>query len=218
MAASIPDCPAAVTPVRMNPAWATLEYASIRLMSVWDSAITDPTTMLSAASTQMNGVQSHCSGANATLNTRSSAANAATLVAADMYAVTGVGAPWYASGAHVWNGTAATLNANPTASSPAAVRASASLPTRAVSDRAIPVMLVVSVAPYTIAMPYRKNAEENAPSRKYFIAPSVAVNRNENPVRTYSDSDRISSARNTTMRLLAAAMSVMPLVHSRIRP
>src|SRR6185436_1716167 len=120
----MPAWPAAVTPVRMNPACVTLEYASIRLMSVWDSAMTDPTTMLTAASTQMNGVQSHCSGANDTLNTRSSAANAATLVAADMYAVTGVGAPWYASGAHVWNGTAATLNANPTASSPAATSAS----------------------------------------------------------------------------------------------
>src|SRR3954463_13511122 len=158
MAASIPDCPAAVTPVRMNPAWATLEYASIRLMSVCDSAITAPTTMLNAASTQMNGVQSHCSGANATLNTRSSAANAATFVAADIYAVTGVGAPWYASGAHVWNGTAATLNANPTASKPAAISASDWSPVRADSARAIPVMLVVSVAPYAMAMPYRKNA------------------------------------------------------------
>src|SRR3954466_12615083 len=136
----------------MNPACATLEYASIRLMSVWDSAITAPTTMLNAASTQIIGVQSHCSGANATLNTRSSAANAATLVAADMYAVTGVGAPWYASGAHVWNGTAATLNANPTASRPAAARASGSLPTWVLRFRAMPVMLVVSVAPYASAM------------------------------------------------------------------
>src|SRR4051812_20127016 len=196
----MPCWPATVTPVRMNPAWATLEYASIRLMSVCDSAITAPTTMLNAASTQMNGVQSHCSGANATLNTRRSAANAATFVAADMYAVIGVGAPWYASGAHVWNGTAATLNANPTARSPAAVRASASLPTLPESDLAMPVMLVVSAAPYTIAMPYRKNALEKAPSRKYFIAPSVAVSRNEKPVSTYSDSERISRARNTTMR------------------
>ena len=30
-----------------------------------------------------------------------------------MNAVTGVGAPWYTSGVHTWNGTAATLNAEP---------------------------------------------------------------------------------------------------------
>src|SRR6266511_2852477 len=132
----MPAAPAAVTPVRMNPAWATLEYASIRLRSVWAMARIEPITMVTAARTQMNGVQSH-----------ERAANAATFVAADMYAVIGVGAPWYASGAHEWNGTAATLNANPTASSPAAVRASGSDPTRPVRARAMPVMLVVFVAP-----------------------------------------------------------------------
>ena len=47
---------------------------------------------------------------------RSSAANAATLVADAMNAVTGVGAPWYTSGVHMWNGTAATLNPRPTSS------------------------------------------------------------------------------------------------------
>ena len=41
----------------------------------------------------------------------------ATLVADDMNAVTGVGAPWYTSGVHMWNGTAATLNPRPTSSS-----------------------------------------------------------------------------------------------------
>ena len=46
------------------------------------------------------------------------AAKAATLVQAAMNAVTGVGAPSYASGAHMWNGTAATLKAKPTSNSP----------------------------------------------------------------------------------------------------
>src|SRR5438093_7895884 len=113
----------------MNPAWAMLEYANIRLMSVWAMARTDPTTMVMADSTQMNGVQSHASGLNAMSNTRISAANAATLVAADMNAVTAVGAAWYASGVHMWNGTAATLNAKPTARRPAAVSASGIVPT-----------------------------------------------------------------------------------------
>src|SRR5580658_4200517 len=46
--------------------------------------------------------------------TRKRAANAPALATADMNPVTGVGAPWYTSGVHMWNGTAATLKANPT--------------------------------------------------------------------------------------------------------
>ena len=38
----------------------------------------------------------------------------ATFVADAMNAVTGVGAPWYTSGVHMWNGTAATLKPRPT--------------------------------------------------------------------------------------------------------
>ena len=49
-------------------------------------------------------------------NTRIIAAIAADLTAAAMNAVTGVGAPSYASGAHMWNGTAATLKPNATTS------------------------------------------------------------------------------------------------------
>ena len=48
---------------------------------------------------------------------RRSAANPAALVADAMNAVIGVGAPWYTSGVHVWNGTAATLKPRPTSSS-----------------------------------------------------------------------------------------------------
>src|SRR5215510_12376533 len=53
---------------------------------------------------------------SATPNTRIIAAIAADLIAAAMNAVTGVGAPSYASGAHMWNGTAATLKPNATTS------------------------------------------------------------------------------------------------------
>ena len=110
----------------------------------------------------------------------------------------------------MWNGTAATLNANPTASRPAAARASGMGPMRPEKVRAIAARFVVCAAPEANAMPYRKNALENAPSRKYFMAPSEEARRNEKPVRTYSESDRISSARNTTMRSDAAAMRVIP--------
>ncbi len=54
---------------------------------------------------------------NASVSTRNSAANAAALTPVAMNAVTGVGAPSYTSGAQAWNGTAATLKANPTSSS-----------------------------------------------------------------------------------------------------
>src|SRR5207237_1301420 len=43
-------------------------------------------------------------------------ANAAAFTPAAMNPVTGAGAPSYTSGTHMWNGTAATLNANPEAS------------------------------------------------------------------------------------------------------
>ena len=54
---------------------------------------------------------------NASSQTRRNAANAAAFTVAAMYAVIGVGAPSYTSGAHMWNGTAATLNPKPTSSS-----------------------------------------------------------------------------------------------------
>ena len=100
-----------------------------------------------------------------------------------MNAVTGVGAPWYTSGVHMWNGTAATLNANPTSRKTTASSPIAWLPGPPSASAILP-MFVVPVAPYAIAMPYRKNAEENAPSRKYFIDASPATARDENPVST----------------------------------
>ncbi len=45
------------------------------------------------------------------------AAKAPALATAAMNPVTGDGAPWYTSGVHMWNGTAATLKAKPTMTS-----------------------------------------------------------------------------------------------------
>src|SRR5918994_290592 len=112
----------------------------------------------------------------------------------------------------MWNGTAETLNANPTASSPIAVTARATEPVRPASASAIAGSRVDPVAPYAIAMPNRKNADENAPSRKYFIAPSTDPSLEENPVKTYRDRDRISSARNAVIRSAETAKSVIPAV------
>src|SRR5579859_1375875 len=66
--------------------------------------------------------------------------------------------------------------------------------------------------PYSIAMPNRKKAEENAPSRKYFMAASDESSRRRRarPHSRYSGSDSTSSATNMVSRSLAAGNSNMP--------
>ena len=66
----------------------------MRLMSVWVSANSVPTIIVSAAMTYIIGRQSQRMPPSATYMTRSSAPNAATLVQAAMKPVTEVGEPW----------------------------------------------------------------------------------------------------------------------------
>jgi hypothetical protein len=68
----------------MKPAWAMLEYASIRFTFVCAIARTLPSTIETAESAQSTGAQSHARAWKATSSTRINAANAATFVAADM--------------------------------------------------------------------------------------------------------------------------------------
>src|SRR4026207_1752276 len=107
-------------PSSRYPAWAMLEYASIRLTFVCTTPTTVPTIIVIAAITESIGIQGAWSGSSGDRNTRANAANAAALTPVDMNAVTIVGAPSYASGVHMWKGTAETLNAKPTALSPTA--------------------------------------------------------------------------------------------------
>src|SRR5216110_3483251 len=79
-----------------------------------------PRIIDAAASTHSTGAHSAWRPPNADMNTRTNAANAAAFTPVDMNAVTAGGAPSYASGVHMWNGTADTLNANPTRISPTA--------------------------------------------------------------------------------------------------
>src|SRR5215475_4237411 len=97
-----------------------LEYASIRLTLVCTTPTTVPTIIVAPAIHESTGIHCDWSGSNGERNTRTNAANAAALTPVDMKAVTIVGAPSYASGVHMWNGTAETLNAKPTTSSPTA--------------------------------------------------------------------------------------------------
>src|SRR5689334_7056022 len=189
-----------------------LEYASIRLTLVWATPTTVPTIIVAAAIGHSTDPQLARSGSNAERNTRTNAANAAAFTPVDMKPVTEDGAPSYASGVHMWNGTAETLNANPTSSRPSAsqcigdgVSACAAMAWPIRSSRVLP------VTPYVNAMPYRKNALAKAPSRKYLNAASVAMaDSRRMPVKTYTPIDSTSSARKMTMRSVAVAIRIMP--------
>src|SRR4051812_14314988 len=106
--------PATTSGIRMNPPWAMLEYASRRTMFVCRKATTLPTVIVSAAITHMNGRYTSVACGKARYTSRIKATKPAAFDATLRNAVTGVGAPSYVSGAHVWNGTALTLNAKPT--------------------------------------------------------------------------------------------------------
>src|SRR3954453_18241550 len=98
----------------MYPACATDEYANRRTTFVCRSAIRLPTVIVSTASTQNMGSHTSCWSKNPTNTSSMIATKPAAFDATERNAVIGVGAPWYVSGAHVWNGTADTLKANPT--------------------------------------------------------------------------------------------------------
>src|SRR6478736_8746575 len=91
---------------------------------------------------------------NAVVMTRNVRRSAATFVADDIQAVTGVGAPSYTSGVHMWNGAADILKPRPAMRS-AMPTTSSELPVSpcvAVAE-AIPLNETVPVAPYTSAEP-----------------------------------------------------------------
>lgn len=90
----MPSGVAAMTPARMKPACAIDEYASSRLMSVCVIATIAPPSIVTIAMAHITGRQSQLRPGRTTYSRRSSAPNAATLVAAAMKPVTGVGAPW----------------------------------------------------------------------------------------------------------------------------
>src|SRR6201986_694868 len=100
-----------------------LEYASMRFTLVCATPTTVPRIIVDAAIAHTTMLHWPCSGSNADRNTRANAANAAAFTPVDMNPVTAGGAPSYASGVHMWNGTAATLNAKPTNSRPTASHA-----------------------------------------------------------------------------------------------
>src|SRR6476646_5732563 len=97
-----------------------LEYASRRFTLDCATPTTVPTIIVRPAIPESTGTHWLWSGSSADRNTRTNAANAAAFTPVDMKPVTADGAPSYASGVHMWNGTADTLKANPTSSRPSA--------------------------------------------------------------------------------------------------
>src|SRR5262245_47005072 len=92
----------------------------MRLMFDCRSAAKFPTVIESNADSHTIGSHPRPIGSNAVRKIRRNTANAAAFGPAERNAVTGVGAPWYTSGAQTWNGDAETLNASPTNISAAA--------------------------------------------------------------------------------------------------
>src|SRR5690242_12681518 len=103
----------ATTPIRRYPAWAMDEYASIRLILDCVNAAIFPAVIVTIDSASNSMRQSVFRDGSPSRKIRRSIANDAAFDPTERNAVTGVGAPSYTSGAHIWNGTAAILNPIP---------------------------------------------------------------------------------------------------------
>src|SRR5262245_35516925 len=161
----------ATTPISTYPACAIDEYASIRFRLDCVSAAKLPAVIVTIDSASNRKRQSTLSPGHPSRKIRSSIANDAALDPTDKNAVTGVGAPSYTSGAHMWKGTAAILNPTPATTRITARinRGSPEIPERI---GAIFRRFVVPERPYMSDIPYSRMPSENAPSRKYFTAAS----------------------------------------------
>ncbi len=155
MSASAPAVVPTATPISRYPAWAMLDHASMRLTLSCSSAPTLPTTIVATASAPIRPRQSPDACEVAPVNSSRNAPIAAAFVPVPMKAVTGVGAPSYTSGVHMWKGTALALKPRATTiSTIAAIRrgSDASPPTES-RRAAIPASEVVPVTPYSRAKP-----------------------------------------------------------------
>ena len=85
----------------------------MRLRLVCAMAARLPTSNEPIASTASICCQSMAKGSKPSTSNRIVMAKAASLGALPIIKVTAVGAPWYTSGIHMWNGTTPSLNARP---------------------------------------------------------------------------------------------------------
>src|SRR5690348_4152973 len=129
---------------------------------------------IASDSTAMAGSMIRQSGAIVPMpscNRRKAIAKAASLGAELMNATTGVGAPSYTSGIHMWNGAAPNLKPMPITRN---TRPKRSRLGWLVVDAALWMVLSDNepVAPYSMDMPYSNRPEASALNTKYLIAAS----------------------------------------------
>src|SRR5579862_688591 len=193
----------------MNPACETDEYARIRFTFRWTSAAMLPHARDAHASPAIVHRHSSWSCGNVTERTRYATTSAAIFVADAMNDVTGVGAPWYASGLHMWNGAADDLNPRP-----AMIIAS---PTRNIGSCACPAAAMRSklscpVLPYTRAEPNSSVADPTAPTTRYLSpASSEPIRSMSIAVSTYSAIENHSSPRKSVISSPPARRTPSPL-------
>src|SRR5262249_8738809 len=112
----------------------------------------------------------------------------------------------------------ADLERRPDASRAIPAYSSVEPPTFDPAAAAIAASLTEPEYPYSMATPNRKNADENAPSRKYLTAASCESRRRRraSPHSRYSGRDRTSSATNMVSRSLEAGNSSIPPTANRV--
>ncbi len=93
--------------------WPMEEYAISRLKLVCPIAASEPSSIEQTETSTINCCHDATRCPNGMPITRRISAIAATFGAVLRNAVTGVGAPSYTSGVHIWNGTAEILNTSP---------------------------------------------------------------------------------------------------------
>src|SRR5438876_8283096 len=121
--------------MRMYPAWAMLEYASIRLIDRCGIARTFPTVCVTIARIASVTTQSTWTLNRPIKKTRNKATIPTFFEAAVRRTLIVVGDPWYTSGAHMWNGTTATLNPKPAMRKTSAMMRGGSMAGYAVTSR-----------------------------------------------------------------------------------
>src|SRR5215472_1952960 len=141
-------------------------------MFVWLIAARLPTSRLTSTTAISSGCHIGLRSPKGPRKTRRSSAKDAALDPTDRYAVTVVGAPSYASGAHIWKGAADTLKSKPTEVVTRARKVSGSEALRCPRAPAMARRFVDPESPYSRENPNARKPLENAPSNRYFKAAS----------------------------------------------
>src|SRR5208283_1286006 len=145
----------AAKPRRMYPTCEIEEYASSRFILVCVNAARLPQVKDAIATPPIKYTQVVCKSPKTTNINRRSIAKLAVFEATLTYADMGVGAPSYTSGAHWWNGTAATLKNMPAATvTNARITSQSVTPCADVYAKRRPRMLPISAIFVELLTPY----------------------------------------------------------------